>query len=90
MIHLCGSHAQHIPVWREMKSLRAVQLNDRAAEELERYFFELREDQIIYLNPCKGMTVEQAMEITGGHRLVIVDNIEKALKISIKSHCGSC
>ncbi len=25
MIHLCGSHTQYIPVWREMKFLRAVE-----------------------------------------------------------------
>ena len=33
MIHLCGSHTQHIPTWCEMQSLRSVQVNDRAAEE---------------------------------------------------------
>jgi len=71
MIHLCGSHSQHIPVWREMNSLRAVQLNDRAAWDLNLYFNGLREDQIIYLTPCEGMTVESAMKITKGHRLVI-------------------
>lgn len=72
MIHLCGSHTQHVPVWREMRSLRAVQLNDRAAEDLETYFSELREDQILYVNPCDGMTVERIIEITGGRRTVIV------------------
>ena len=54
-----------------MKSLKAVQVNDRAAEDLQLYFDGLREDQILYLCPCKGMTVERAMEITGGKRLVI-------------------
>jgi hypothetical protein len=71
LIHLCGSHEQHIPVWRNMKSLRAVQLNDRAAVDLELYFNGLREDQIIYLNPFKGMPIERAIAITGGKRLVI-------------------
>lgn len=71
MIHLCGSHTQHIETFRNMKSLKAVQVNDRAAEDLQLYFDGLREDQILYLCPCKGMTVERAMEITGGKRLVI-------------------
>jgi hypothetical protein len=71
MMHLCGSHTQHINCFRRMKSLRAIQVNDRAAHDLEEYFNGLRDDQIIYLNPCEGMTVEKAMEITGGRRLVI-------------------
>lgn len=75
MIHLCGAHTHHIPAFREMKSLRAIQINDRAASDLQEYFDGLREDQIIYLNPCEGMTIEKAMEITNGHRLVISDTI---------------
>lgn len=75
MIHLCGSHTQHIPIWKEMKSLRAVQLNDRAAEDLEVYFSGLREDQIIYLNPTDTMTADRAIKITGGKRLVLVTEI---------------
>ena len=39
MIHLCGAHTQHIPVWREMRSLRTVQTNDAASEDLEFYLF---------------------------------------------------
>jgi hypothetical protein len=54
-----------------MKTLRAFQINDRAAHDLESYFISLREDQIIYLNPCCGMSVEMALEITKGERLVI-------------------
>lgn len=76
MIHLCGVHRQHIPVWREMRSLRAVQLNDRAAEDLETYFHELRDDQVIYLNSTATMTVERGMEITDGRRLVIVADVK--------------
>lgn len=71
MIHLCGAHAQHISVFREMPHLRAIQLNDRAAADLKLYFQGLREDQIIYLNPCDEMTTEQAIAITRGHRLVL-------------------
>jgi hypothetical protein len=72
LIHLCGAHVQHIPAWRAMKSLRAVQLNDRAALDLEIYVNGLRDDQVIYLNPFPGMTAERALEITGGRRLVLV------------------
>ena len=71
MIHLCGSHAQHIECFRNMKSLKALQLNDRASADLQLYFEGLRDDQIIYLVPCEEMTIEQAMKITGGRRLVI-------------------
>lgn len=72
MIHLCGAHEHHIPVFREMKALRAIQLNDRAAEGLEKYHAGLRPDQIIYLNPCEGMSAKKAVEITRGNRLVLV------------------
>jgi hypothetical protein len=82
MIHLCGEHTQHIPAWREMKSLRAIQLNDRASEDLEIYFNELRDDQIIYLNPTADMNVDRAIQITGGHRIVIVADITKPYKLS--------
>ena len=75
MIHLCGDHDQHIPIWRAMQSLRAVQMNDRAAEDLPRYFNELRLDQILYVNPCEEIPVERILAITGGQRLVLVADI---------------
>ncbi len=75
MIHLCGTHTQHIPAWKEMRSLKCLQLNDRAAEDLAIYFHGLRDDQVFYVNPCPGMTVERIMEITGGRRVVIVADI---------------
>lgn len=75
MIHLCGAHAQHTPTWREMASVRAVQVNDRATEDLGLYFRELREDQIIYVNPTSTMPVERVMDITGGRRVVIVADV---------------
>lgn len=81
MIHLCGSHSQHIETFRSMKALKSIQLNDRASEDLQLYFDGLREDQIIYLIPCKGMTVEKALEITKGKRLVINAQLEVAPKI---------
>jgi hypothetical protein len=52
LIHLCGSHSQHIPTWRRMASVRAVQINDRATEDVELYLAGLREDQLLYVVPC--------------------------------------
>jgi len=72
MIHLYGAHEHHIPVFRDMKTVRAVQLNDRASEGLVEYHAGLRPDQIIYLYSCDAMTAEKAVEITGGERLVLV------------------
>lgn len=72
MIHLCGTHTQHIPVWGEMRSMRALQLNDRAAVDLPIYFRELRDDQILYVNTCDEMPVDRILEITSGQRLVLV------------------
>lgn len=77
MLHLCGKHTQHLDCWREMQPLKAVQLNDGAAEDLEMYFKELREDQMFYVNPCPGMPVEKILEITGGERTVIVADAPK-------------
>ncbi|MBM3237767.1 hypothetical protein FJZ31_15875 [Candidatus Poribacteria bacterium] len=70
MIHLCGRHTQHLPVWRDMKSRRAVQTNDRASEDVDKYFNELRDHQILYVNPCDGMPVERIREMTQGRRVV--------------------
>ncbi|MCL6628536.1 MAG: hypothetical protein K6U00_02915 [Armatimonadetes bacterium] len=78
MIHLCGAHAQHISTWREMSSLKTVQINHRAAEDLELYWNGLRQDQMFYVNPCPEMPVERILEITRGERTVIVaDVLEK-------------
>ena len=82
LIHLCGSHAQHIPTFRDMPHLKSVQLNDRAAADLRAYYEGLRPDQIIYLNPCPEMPLDEAIRITGGHRLVICDAIEAPRKPS--------
>ena len=88
MIHLCGAHGQHIPVWREMQSLRAVQLNDQAAGDLERYFEGLRKDQVIYVNPCEDMPVSRIMEITRGYRTAIVADIDpgELTEHSVEAH----
>ena len=71
MIHLCGAHTQHIPIWRSMKALRAVQMNDRAIDDLATYYADLRDDQMLYCNPYDQMSVAQILEITRGHRTVI-------------------
>lgn len=77
MIHLCGAHTQHMEAFRNMKSLKAIQVNDRAAGDLRAYYEGLREDQVIYLNSCKEMSVTKAMEITGGHRLVLAGSLDR-------------
>lgn len=46
---------------------------------LKIWYNELRKDQIIYLNPCKEMTINNAIDITGGNRLVIIANPEDIL-----------
>lgn len=76
MIHLCGRHTQHIPAWNGMRSLRALQLNDRAAEDLDTYWREMRDNVVFYVNPCAGMPVERIIEITAGQRVVIVADIK--------------
>jgi len=81
MIHLCGTHTHHVPVWRGMRPLRAVQLNDRAAEDVEVYFRELREDQILYVNPCERVPVERIRDATGGRRLVIAADLAEAPRV---------
>ena len=75
MIHLCGSHTQHMETFRNMKNLRALQLNDRAAEDLALYLEGLRDDQILYINPCSGMPIEKILEISKGERIVLVARV---------------
>ncbi len=72
MIHLCGSHTQHIETFRNMKNLRSLQLNDRAAEDLALYLEGLRKDQILYVNPCENMPVEKIVDVSKGERVVLV------------------
>ena len=80
MIHLCGQHTHLIPIWREMKELRAVQLNDRAAEEMEAYVRGLRPDQVIYVNPCPGMPVEEIGRLARGRRVVVVADAPESVR----------
>ena len=77
MIHLCGSHTQHLNTWKALPSFRAFQINDRAAEDLEAYFRGLRDDQIMYVNAFKGMPFDRIMDITDGKRVVIVEDRDR-------------
>lgn len=71
MIHLCGAHTQHVEAFRQMASLRAVQINDRAADDVATYFDQLRDDQVLYVNLRPG-TWQTVRDITGGRRLVTI------------------
>lgn len=70
MIHICGSHTQHIPAWRAMDQLAILQTNDRASVDLEQYIDGLRDDQVLYNLHCPDMPWERADEIAGGRRIV--------------------
>lgn len=73
MIHLCGAHLQHSETFRNMKNLHAFQFHNRAAQDLQAYYENLREDQVIYVNCCPEMPYEKAFEITGGKRVIFVE-----------------
>jgi len=70
MIHLCGSHTQHIDTWREMASMTSIQVNDRASEDLEIYLDKLPE-KAYYVLPCEGMPLARIEELAMNHRIVI-------------------
>ena len=89
LYHLCGAHTQHIKTWQSWKELKAVQLNDRASDDFEEYFTKLRDDQIIYLTPNETMTIERALEISGGKRTILVgepNSISKHIGCYCKGH----
>lgn len=71
MIHLCGACAQHIPAWRLMTALRALQLNDRATDDFEAFYTGTREDQVIYVTPNERWPVEHILSFTDGRRVVV-------------------
>jgi hypothetical protein len=77
MIHLCGTHTQHVPCWRKLPSFRAFQTNDRASEDFETYFRELREDQVLYVNLTETVTVERIAEVARGRRVVIPADLKE-------------
>ncbi len=71
LIHLCGSHAHLIPQFAKMKNLKNLQLNDRAAEDMELYARGLRADQTLYVAPCEGMPTERIKELSVLHRTIL-------------------
>jgi hypothetical protein len=71
MIHLCGAHAHLIPAFAAMPELRAVQINDRAVEDLPAFHNGLRRDQILYVLPSLSWPVERILQTTRGERLVL-------------------
>jgi len=75
MIHLCGTHTQHMESFRNMKNLRALQLNDQACEHLEQYLNGIRDDQVLYVTPCRGMPLDKIMDISKGERIVLAANV---------------
>ena len=80
-IHLCGACAQHIPTWREMPELRCVQLNDRAADDLQLYYNGLRRDQVIYVGPTEAMSLARIIGISGGSRVVIQQQLDEPIRV---------
>lgn len=76
MIHLCGSHLQHLETFCNMEALRALQLNDQAADDLDGYVAGLRKDQVLYVRPTKRMTAERIREICSGRPVVITSDIQ--------------
>jgi hypothetical protein len=76
LMHICGAHTQHLATWAAMRELKAVQLNDRATEDLPAYFACLRPDQLLYVAPTTDMPLGRVLEITGGRRLVLQQALE--------------
>jgi hypothetical protein len=73
MIHICGSHQHHIPTWRKMTSVRAIQFNYPATQYFQDYYDGLRDDQMLYLDRPDDLPLEVMLAGThGGHRCVFV------------------
>lgn len=79
MIHLCGTHTQHLDTWKSLPSFRAFQMNDRASEDLQLYLDGLRNDQIMYVQVCPTMPFDKIVEITKGKQVVIVYRADEFL-----------
>jgi hypothetical protein len=71
MIHLCGSHTQHIPTWRDMPLLKSFQLNDRATDDLEHFARGLRPDQVLYVTPTEKTPPARILQLTHGRPVII-------------------
>lgn len=55
MIHLCGTYAQHIPVWHAFVEHRALQVNDVASTELPLHVGGLP-GRVFYNLECREMS----------------------------------
>ena len=75
MIHLCGSHTQHCGTWSKMDVVRAVQLCAGPNLEVDVYFNELRDDQIIYIGPTKDLSLDRILNVTGGRRTILAEDL---------------
>jgi hypothetical protein len=84
LMHICGAHAQHIPTWKGMPGLRAVQLNDRAMDDLAAYYQKLRSDTIFYLCPSLQVNIEKIMELTRGRRVILQVSLDDPIPLSPK------
>lgn len=80
-IHLCGHHTQHLPHWRAMPLVRAVQLNDTAADDFPAYFNGLRDDQLIYIAPTDAMPLQEILRISAGCRVIIQGYLEGGIPL---------
>jgi hypothetical protein len=72
LLHICGGHIQHIPAWAEMKALRAVQVNDRATDDIKHYVAGLRKDQILYVVPTDNVTIPMLLTMAKEHPIIII------------------
>ena len=63
--------ALHYVLWRETRALRAVQLNDRATDDLPHYVNGLRPEQILYVAPTEKYPAERINDLVAPHRLVL-------------------
>jgi len=77
MLHLCGAHTQHLPTWSKLDSFKAFQLCDGPNAELEDYYTQSRDDQIIYVGPTAKISMDRIMDITGGWRIILADDLYK-------------
>ncbi|MGN0752891.1 MAG: hypothetical protein ACI4ME_00390 [Aristaeellaceae bacterium] len=87
MIHLCGSHTQHLDTWVNMPQLRVYQIG---RFDFEEYAARKRADQLLYFFPaderknefpCMEL-VDYAMSVTGGERMVIMSAVPPQKKRS--------
>ncbi len=54
--------------------IRAMQVNDTAADELEQYLSGTRPDVILYFNPTSAISRDDALRMAGGgKRLIVVE-----------------